>query len=407
MQGDINMHNLIKLLFCVAVLLIASCQKNNTETAVDNGTEHTNTDAAAPEKGTKPMDTFNYAKTISATEADVLKALQGEWSSKENGFNFTLVIEGKKLKLGYQDRELMQTEFEIKPGMPISIVPGKTVFNRAQGRGYTDNYNILSMYFVNGRITLSIRSADEYSQSEDELVLSRELTREALVKNEPAVPGENLVYDIQKTVTAKEIHDRLQGQWEGRDNCNYSVRVQDNELSVLYGKNVVIKSPMHLSIDNPAHVELDSYDLGGVNGMNDTVYGLYYLDETSILISVRSDYQGDKYEYILHHPEYLGRYTLDKDIIPQIEGKWVTDDGKVLTIHGNTIEYGDSKDTFHVITRSFWEKEHNIYYLVGEKSHGDGILELFSAMEYKDDTLSTYIPVFDAPSPRFVFHRMK
>ena len=95
-----------------------------------------------------------------------------------------------------------------------------------------------------------------------------------------------------------------------------------------------------------------------------------------------------KYEYILRKPEYFGRFIMDKEIIPQIEGVWEDEIGERLTIKGNTIQYRDQTDTFHVKTYHFSDKESGVYHLVSE-SDDHQILNEFIPFRYENDELNT------------------
>ena len=76
----------VVLVFCAFTCV--SCKKATTEPNVNGAVEPQPQQVMEAE----PVDNFNFAETIPATEADIVKALQGEWSSKENGFNYTLKI---------------------------------------------------------------------------------------------------------------------------------------------------------------------------------------------------------------------------------------------------------------------------------------------------------------------------
>ncbi len=388
----------VVLVFCA--FTCDSCKKATTEPNVNGAVE------PQPQQATEaePMDSFNFAETIPATEADIVKALQGEWSSKENGFNYTLKIDGSQMTIGYSDRELGQIEYEVKAGMPIQIIPKNREFDQARGRGYSEMYVILNMYYVNDRITLNIRPKDRDHELEDELVLSRGLTKEALDELEDIKPKPNLIYNTDSPNTANKILQAIQGTWEGRDNCNYKVMISSRDIKIHSQAEEVLSSRIHLSPKNPAHIELDSYNLDSGNIPND-IFGLYYLDDTAILLSIHSDFMNHKFEYILRKPECFGRFVMDKEIIPELEGEWKDQNGNTLAIHGNEIEYDGRKDTFHVVTHSFSDKEEKRYHIVSQSNENDILGGMFMPLEYSEGRLTTRIQVMDAPSPEFIFMR--
>lgn len=388
------------LIFCTFTTF--SCNKATVDPTVKEAvaTQENNTAEVVP------MDNYHFAETQTASKEDIIKALQGEWSSKENGFNYSLKIEGNQMTLGYSDRELGQIEFDVKAGMPIRIIPKTPEYDYQKGRGYSEFYRILSMYYVNDRITLNVRPKDRDDELEDELVLSRGLTKEALDALEDIKPKPNLIYNTDSPNTAKTILQAIQGTWEGRDNCNYKVTISDKDIKIYSQAKEILSSQTHLSSNNPAHIELDSYDLDSGNIKND-IFGLYYLDETAILLSIHSDFMNHKFEYILRKPEYFGRFIMDKAIIPEIEGDWKDQNGNVLTIHGNDIEYDGRKDTFHIVTRSFSDKKNKRYYIVSQSNEGYIFGGMFMPIEYHNGQLSTRIQIMDAPSPEFRFTHVK
>ena len=379
-----------------------SCNKPATEHPINEAVESQTEQAFGEEE----MDNFSFAETITATKDDILKALQGEWSSKENGFNYSLRIDGTMMTLWYSDNEPSQTEFDIKAGMPIQIIPQIPIFNASKGRGYSTVYQISSMYYVNDRITLSIKPADKDGDLEDELVLSRGLTDDALKSLEDIKPKPNLVYNDNSPSDVRTVLKSIQGKWEGRDNCNYSVTIKDKDISIKSGSAVILTSRIHLSVNQPAHIELDRYELDSGN-IQDDIFGLYYLDDSSILLSIHSGFMDNKFEYILHRPEYLGRFVLDKEVIPELEGEWQDQHGHKLTIRGNDIEYEGSKDTFHVITRSFYEKNNKIYHLISQSNERYIFGGLFMPIEYADGRLTMRMEIMDAPSPEYIFTHTK
>ena len=202
--------------FVICAFPCISCQKPATEQNIHEAVES----QAEQTSGEETMDDFKFAETITATKEDIMKALQGEWSSKENGFNYSLKIDGSIMTVWYSDNEASPIEFEIGAGMPIKLIPKTQAFDASKGRGYSSIYHILSMYYVNDRITFSIKPEGRDAVLEDELVLSRGLTDEALKAQEDIKPKPNLIYNDNSPNTAKTILKAIQGKWEGRDNCN-------------------------------------------------------------------------------------------------------------------------------------------------------------------------------------------
>ena len=397
------MRTLLIALMIISTFTCVSCKKPAAEQPVKEAVEQQPLQPAAE---AEPMDDYKFAETIPATEADIVKALQGEWSSKENGFNYTLKIEGNQMTLGYNDRELGQIEYEVKPGMPIQIIPKTREFDQAKGRGYSEMYVILNMYYVNDRITLNVRPTGRNHELEDELVLSRGLTKEALDELEDIKPKPNLIYNTDSPNTAKTILQAIQGTWEGRDNCNETVIIKDKDITVKSGSADVLSTKLHISGNNPAHIELDDNNLNNGNIHSD-IFGLYYLDDTAILLSIHSDFMNHKFEYILRKPEYFGRFIMDKEIIPELEGEWKDQNGNTLTIHGNEMDYDGRKDTFHVKTYSLSDKEDHHYYIVSQSNERYTFGGMFIPLEYKGGMLTTRMQIMDAPSPEFIFVRVQ
>ena len=398
----IIMRTILIFILILSAFTCVSCKKPVTEQTVNEVLEPQTAQPAEE----APMDNFNFAETITATKEDIIKALQGEWSSKENGFNYSLKFENNWMMIWYSDHEQTRMEYDVKPGMPVEIVPELPVFDQAKGRGYSEIYRILSMYYVNDRITLNVRPKDRDHELEDEVVLSRGLTDEALLEAEGVKPKPNLVYNSDSPHTAKTILQAIQGTWEGRDNCNYKVMITDKEIKIYSHVAEILSTKLHLSQNNPAHIELDSYDLDSGNIPND-IFGLYYLDDSAILLSIHSGFRDNKFEYILRKPEYFGRFIMDKEIIPELEGEWKDQRGNTLTIHGNDIEYDGQKDTFHVVTRSFEEKNERTFHLVSQSNERYIFGGLFMPFEYSGGRLSTRMEIMDAPSPEFIFTRVK
>ncbi len=361
-----------------------------------------------PDQAEDDVFFYKYAPTTEAKKEDVLKALQGEWSSKENGFNYKLIFSGNTMQIGYSDNDMTAMSFDVIPGMPMQIVPGEKTFDQSKGKGYRTPYHIEKMYFINDRILLLVKSVDNAYTFEDELVLSRSMTREQLREIEPAEPKPNLVFN-DKTLSQKDILKSIQGEWTGRDNCNYEVTIDDTQFTLWNGGRAVLKSKLHLSKQNPAHIELDTYHIDSGH-IQDDLYGVYYLDDSAFLISIHSGYQGDKYEYILRRPAHLGRLIMDDEILPELQGKWIEmGSNNILTIQQNKIEYDGTKDTFHVVTRNPSDIKTKSYWLVGanrQSMYHQTILDHFNAFQYDGKTLKTSIPILDARAPEFIFVRM-
>ena len=237
-------------------------------------------------------------------------------------------------------------------------------------------------------------------------MLSRGLTDDALKSLEDIKPMPNLIYNDNSPNNVRTVLKSIQGKWEGRDNCNYSVIIFDKDISVKSGSAVILTSKLHLSPNNPAHIELDSYDLDNGNIPND-IFGLYYLDDSAIMLSIHSGFMDNKFEYVLRKPEYFGRFVMDKEIIPELAGEWQDQFGHKLTIRGNDIEYEGSKDTFHVVTRSLSDKERKRYDIVSQSNENYIFDGMFMPIEYSGGRLTSRMQILDAPSPEYIFTRIK
>ena len=119
--------------FVICAFPCISCQKPATEQNIHEAVES----QAEQTSGEETMDDFKFAETITATKEDIMKALQGEWSSKENGFNYSLKIDGSIMTVWYSDNEASPIEFEIGAGMPIKLIPKTQAFDASKGRGYS------------------------------------------------------------------------------------------------------------------------------------------------------------------------------------------------------------------------------------------------------------------------------
>lgn len=388
---------------------MVSCHVSSPATETPAGERLATQDLSSDEEREDDVVFYKYAPTVDAKKEDVLKALQGEWSSKENGFNYKIIISGNTMQIGYSDFGTTEMAFEIEPGMPMEIIPDIPMFDQTKGRGYASMYSIEKIYYINDRMVMIVKSLDSYYQSEDELVLSRGLERDALRDIEPAEPQPNLVFN-DKSVSNKDVLKAIQGEWTGRDNCNYEITIENDQFQLWNMGNPALMSKLHLSKDNPAHIELESTIIDkGYN--HDDLFGVYYLNDHALLLSIRSSFMGDKFEYVLRRPEDFGRYVMDDKILPLLQGKWVDGHrGDMLTIRGNEIEYHnkyqDIKDTFHVVTMSSSDIEDNTYYLVGTdraQRNRRSILNQFESMKFDGQMIKTFIPVMDAQSPEFMF----
>ena len=404
----INKRYIIKttLLACILILTCFSCQKPPVEKSLNEASEQQDSSFPVAEQAqdTPEEDDYHFVQIILATRDDIIKALEGEWTSKESGSNFMVKFDGSQMLIGEKDAQGETIGFDIKPGSPIEIVPSPREFKTIRFNDTSSTYTIQSMYFVNNRIALTIKDKSWLSL-EDELVLTRGITDEDLFEAEGHTPKPNLVFNIENAKSAADVLKSIQGTWEGRDNCNYTIMIKDKDIIIRLGIKAMLQSRLHLSKDNPAQIELDSDILEDTN-VRKTVFGLYYLDDTSVLLSVFSNLSNDKYEYILRKPEYFGRFIMDKEIIPQIEGEWEDDRGQKLTIKGNTIEYDNQTDTFHVKTYNFEDKEHEVYHLVSD-SYSKYILEGYMPFKYEKGKLSTQMVIMGARNADIEFHRVK
>ena len=85
------MKHLLWIGFLVLACSVFSCQKTSpvVEAPVS---DHVADKTEASSEEEEDVFFYNYAPTVDAKKEDILKALQGEWSSKENGFNYKIII---------------------------------------------------------------------------------------------------------------------------------------------------------------------------------------------------------------------------------------------------------------------------------------------------------------------------
>ena len=358
-------------------------------------------------RGEEQAKPFEPAPVIVVVNKEVvIHNLQGEWSSKENGFNYKMVFSGNTLKLGWDDQEMSEMPFDVKPGMPMQIVSPRFAYEFGGDRHH---YRVSECYYVNDRIAMFTE--------DDEVVLSRCLTSEELREIESPIPKLNLVFNPDdggtdengaddSSVTDAYVRKTIQGKWVGRDNCNYVIIIEDDQFNMWsnYGY-LFLKTKYHISEKHPAHIELEKMVFRSTESQryDEFVYGVYYLEDNALLLSIHSNCFGNKFEYILRRPEAFGRYVKDDEILPRLQGFWVEEKGCLLAIHGNEIAYYSPnnaplhkhKESFRVETESEYCLEDNQYILV--RLTGDKRLLDYDHIRYdaKNDTIRATTIIMD------------
>ena len=94
----INKRYIIKttLLACILILTCFSCQKPPVEKSLNEASEQQDSSFPVAEQAqdTPEEDDYHFVQIILATRDDIIKALEGEWTSKESVSNFMVKFDG-------------------------------------------------------------------------------------------------------------------------------------------------------------------------------------------------------------------------------------------------------------------------------------------------------------------------
>lgn len=202
----------------------------------------------------------------------------------------------------------------------------------------------------------------------------------------------------------------LNGAWEERGVIGSRIEIDGRRITVLWRNEPVLETTFKTEeTENGLELRLKSTGMRYAKAVTD------YAQVTRIT------YSDGRLEFVEYFPisgesrtvmtrtenSRYGNYEIVDDVLPQLQGKWKTDnDYMELVIRRDELSMNGRKTRIHVL-RSKNPNEPQGQYLIADQDPSVYEWEGLSRFEFDGERITTRMLVCDAPSVRYVFEKVR
>jgi hypothetical protein len=203
---------------------------------------------------------------------------------------------------------------------------------------------------------------------------------------------------------------KLNGAWEPRGYLGPRLEIQGRKLIRLWRSSPVLETTFTTKTEEgKLRLKLKDTELkyAGSEKPYAVIKDCWFSDGAITLVD---DFPITGESTDVLYPTANSRYgdvtLVDRELLPQLEGKWVSGDiSAFLVFRGGVLEFGYDEETLRreeiAVVRSNGDGE--IRVVSRDPSREE--VGMFGPLRYLGGALHTYIPVCDAPQVNIVFHR--